>query len=64
MSTQPDNLEVALNAARTYLGVAEYFIKGGDLKSAISYFTDAQAHLDWAKEILATRAKAKRRSGS
>lgn len=60
MSTQPDNLDLALEGARTFLAHAERNFDKGETRAASRAMVQVWAHLDWANEILATRAKAKR----
>lgn len=57
MSTQPDNLDLKLKDAHRFLEAAEYCIDLGSWRSGLELLTEAHAHLDWAREILATRAK-------
>lgn len=57
MSTQPDNLDLALEGARTFLASGEGYLAAGQIGLAVEALVQVHAHLDWAREIIATRAK-------
>lgn len=74
----PDNLDLALLGARAAILATETALScrraeqalgrhtkaTGYLLIAINEFTQVRAHLDWAEEILATRAKQRRPGGA
>ncbi len=58
MSEPTDNLDLALEGARTFLASGECYLLAGQIGLATEALEQVHAHLNWAREIIATRRRA------
>lgn len=57
-----DNLKDALEGAAGYASVVEVHLQNGNWRAAAREIEQVHAHLDWACEILHTRAQAAKKA--